>query len=84
MKGQGFHKEFWAILIDLHNFIFTKDAFLFCTSSLPMMEFMRNRDTHRENVENILAISLPIVTMQHIRESSSASYAMGISAGNAW
>ena len=34
---------------------------------------MRNRDPHRENVENILAISLPIVTMQHIRESPSAS-----------
>ncbi len=29
---------------------------------------MRNRDPHRENVENILEICLPIVTMQHIRE----------------
>ncbi len=38
--------------------------------------YMRNRDHHRENVENILAICLPIVTMQHIRESSSANHAM--------
>ena len=36
---------------------------------------MRNRDPHRENVENILAI-------QHIRECPSASHAMGISAWN--
>ena len=45
---------------------------------------MRNRDPHRENVGNILAICLPIVTMQHIRESPSASHAMRISAWNAW
>ena len=43
---------------------------------------VRNRDPHKENVENILAICLPIVTMQHIRESSSAIHAMGISAWN--
>ena len=30
---------------------------------------MRNRDPHRENVGNILAICLPILTMQHIKES---------------
>ncbi len=44
--------------------------------------FIRIRDPHRENVENILAISLPIVTMQHIRESPSASHAMRISVWN--
>ena len=44
--------------------------------------FMRNRDPHRENVENILAICLPILTMQHIRESPSVSHAMRISAWN--
>ncbi len=44
---------------------------------------MRNRDPHRENVENILAICLPIMTMQHIRESPSASHAMRKSAWNA-
>ena len=44
---------------------------------------MRNRDPHRENVENILAICLPIVTMQYIRESPSASHAMRKSAWNA-
>ena len=38
---------------------------------------MRNRDPHRENAENISAICLPIVTMQHIKESSSASRVMG-------
>ncbi len=43
---------------------------------------MRNRDPHRENVENILGICLPIVTMQHIRESPSASHAMRKSAWN--
>ncbi len=43
---------------------------------------MRNRDPHRENVVNILAISLPIVTMQHIREPPSASHAMRKSAWN--
>ena len=43
---------------------------------------MRNRGPHRQNVENILAICLPIVTMQHIRESSSASHAMRKSAWN--
>ncbi len=43
---------------------------------------MRNRDPHRENVENILAICLSIVTMQHIRESPSASLAMRKSAWN--
>ncbi len=47
-------------------------------------KLMRNRDPHRENVENILAICLPILTMQHIRESSSASHAMRISAWNEW
>ncbi len=31
-----------------------------------------NRDPHRENVVNILAISHPIVTMQHLREPPSA------------
>ena len=30
---------------------------------------MRNRDPHRGNVENILAICHHIVTMQHMRES---------------
>ncbi len=43
------------------------------------------RYPYRENVQNILAICLPIMTMQHIsmiRESSSASHAMGISAWN--
>ena len=30
---------------------------------------MRNRDPHRENVLNILAICLPIVTMQHVADS---------------
>ncbi len=44
---------------------------------------MRNGDPHRENVENIFAICLPIMTMQHIRESSSASHAMKKSAWNA-
>ncbi len=43
---------------------------------------MRNRDPHRENVENILAICLPIVTMQHIRESPSPSHGMRKSAWN--
>ena len=47
-----------------------------------LRSFMRNRDPYRENVENILAISLPIVTMQHIRESPSASHAMRISVWN--
>ena len=28
--------------------------------------FMRNREPHRENIENTLAICLPIMTMQHI------------------
>ena len=37
---------------------------------------MRNRDPHRENVESMLAICLPIMTMQLIRESPSASHAM--------
>ncbi len=39
---------------------------------------MRNRDPHRKNVENISAICLPIVAMQHIRESPSASHAVGM------
>ncbi len=43
---------------------------------------MRNRHPHRENVENILAISLPIITVQHIRESPSVSHAMRKSAWN--
>ena len=43
---------------------------------------MRNRDPHRENVGNILAICLPIVTMQHIRESQSACHAIRKSAWN--
>ncbi len=34
---------------------------------------MRNRDPHKGNVKNILAICLPILTMQHIRESPSAA-----------
>ena len=38
-------------------------------------------DPHRENVENILAICLPIMTMQHIRESPSVSHALR---KNAW
>ena len=44
---------------------------------------MRNTDPHRENVENILAICLPILTMQHIRESPSASHAMRMNGWNA-
>ena len=43
--------------------------------------YMRNIHPRRENVENILAICLPIVTMQHIGESLSASHAMR---KNAW
>ncbi len=43
---------------------------------------MRNRDPHKENVDDILAICLPIVTMQHIRESPSASHAMRNSGWN--
>ncbi len=44
---------------------------------------MRKRGPHRENVvENILVICLLIVTMQHIRESPSASHAMRKSAWN--
>ncbi len=42
----------------------------------------RNRHAHRENVLNIPAICLPIMTMQHIRESLSVSNAMGINAWN--
>ncbi len=42
-----------------------------------------NRHPHRENVENILAICLPIVTMKHIRESPSASHAMRMNQWNA-
>ena len=49
-----------------------------------LVESMRNRGPHRENVENILAICLPILTMQHIRESSSANQCMRISAWNEW
>ncbi len=37
---------------------------------------MRNRDPHRENIENILAICLPILTMQHVRQSPSARHVM--------
>ncbi len=44
---------------------------------------MRNRDPHRENVENILAINLPILTMKHIRESPSVSHAIRKRAWNA-
>ncbi len=37
--------------------------------------YIRNRDPHRENVENILAICLPIMTMQHIsRETCLCSF----------
>ena len=43
---------------------------------------MRNRHPPRENVENILAICLPIMTMQHIRESSTASHAMRMNGWN--
>ena len=43
---------------------------------------MRQRDLHRENVENFLAISLPMVTMQHISESPSASHTMRTSVWN--
>ena len=39
---------------------------------------MRSRDPHRENVANILAICFPIMTMQHIRKSPSASHATRI------
>ena len=52
-------------------------------SDLSGVSGMRNRDPHRENVENILAISLPIMTMQHINESPSVSHAMTKSAWNA-
>ena len=52
---------------------------LFMSMSFP---YMRNRDPRRENVENILAICLPIPTMQHISESLSASLAMRKSAWN--
>ncbi len=38
---------------------------------------------HKEIVENILAICLPIMTMQHIRDYPSASHAMRRSAWNA-
>ncbi len=63
----------------------TKDGlqFLSVAAHNPILSNMRNRDPHRENVENILAISLPIVTMQHIRESLSASHSMRKSASNA-
>ena len=43
---------------------------------------MRNRDPHYENVGNILAICLSIMTMQLFRESPSASHAMRKSAWN--
>ena len=43
---------------------------------------MRNRDPHRENAENILSICLPIMTIQHIRESPSTILAMRKSAWN--
>ena len=43
---------------------------------------MRNRDPHRENVENTLAICIPILTMRPIRESPSASHATRKSAWN--
>ena len=49
---------------------------------ISQQELMRKRDPHRENVENIWAICLPILTMQHIRESPSASHAMRKSAWN--
>ncbi len=52
------------------------------TADIINVIFMRNRYPHRENVENILAISLAIMTMQHIRESPSASHAMRKSAWN--
>ncbi len=51
-----------------------------CSALLFVQYDMRNRDPHIENVENILAIYLPIVTMQHIRKSPSASHAMRKSA----
>ena len=44
--------------------------------------FIRNRDPHGENVENILAIYLPLMKMQHIREYPSASHVMRKSAWN--
>ncbi len=44
--------------------------------------YMRNRDPHRENVESILAICLPIMTVQHVRESPSACHTMRKSAWN--
>ena len=47
-----------------------------CRIALAGAHIMRNRNPHRENVENILAVCLPIMTMQHIRESLSASHAM--------
>ncbi len=43
---------------------------------------MRNRDPRRENLENMLEICLPIMTMKHIRESPSASHATRKSAWN--
>ncbi len=43
---------------------------------------MINRHPDREIVENIWAISLPIMTMQHIRESPSASHAMRMNGWN--
>ncbi len=49
---------------------------------LTVMHNMRNRDPHRENVENVLAICLPIMAMQHIRESPSAIHAIRKSAWN--
>ncbi len=42
---------------------------------------MKIRDPHRVNVENNLAICLPIMTMQHIGESPSVNHAMR---KNAW
>ena len=43
---------------------------------------IRNGYPHRENVENIFAVSLPIVTIQHIREFPSANHVMRKSAWN--
>ncbi len=63
----------------------TTSQLVVCVNLVPFTHghcFMRNRDPHRENVENILAICLPIVAMQHIRESPSAGHGMRISAWN--
>ena len=46
------------------------------------LSYIRNRDPHRGNAENVIAICFPIVIMQHIRESPTASHTMRKSAWN--